>query len=60
MAGQVFNEKCVDEVILSVMPVVLGKGAPLFVGIEKHLPMELLASEAFPNGVVQLTYRMAG
>lgn len=57
LAGQFFNENLVDELILSIMPVVLGKGKPLFDGIEQHLPLELISSENFPNGVMQLTYR---
>lgn len=56
LAGQFFNEGCVDELILSVMPVILGKGTPLFDGISKHIPMRLKATESFPNGVVQLAY----
>jgi len=56
LAASFFNEGLVDEMILSVMPLVLGKGMPLFTGIEKHLPLKLEEVTNFPNGVVQMTY----
>ena len=56
LAGQFFNEGLVDEVVLSIMPTVLGKGLPLFVGIEKQMDLVLKKQEAFPNGVLQLVY----
>lgn len=56
LAGEFFNRNAVDELILSIMPVVLGKGMPLFDGILKNIPMKLTDSETFPNGVVQLKY----
>lgn len=58
LAGQFFNEKEIDEVILSVMPVVLGKGRPLFEGIKGLLQFDLINQSSFPNGVVQLHYRL--
>lgn len=58
LAGQFFNENAVDELILAVMPVVLGNGKPLFDGIKKPTDMKLISSESFPNGVVQLKYEI--
>ena len=56
LAGQFFMEGQVDELILAVMPTVLGKGRPLFEGIEKPFDVALKKQESFPNGVVQLVY----
>ena len=56
LAGQFFNEGKVDELILSVIPTILGKGRPLFDGIERQLDLVLKKEVNFPNGVVQLVY----
>ncbi len=56
LAGQFANAGLLDELILSVMPVMLGDGKPLFGGVKKQIPMKLEKNEHFQNGVVQLTY----
>lgn len=46
----------IDDLTLSVLPILLGEGVPLFgPGPERHL--ELASSRAFPKGLVQLEYR---
>ncbi len=47
----------IDEVIISVIPVILGAGAPLFAGVEQRRKFELVSSEAHRTGLVQLRYR---
>lgn len=47
----------IDQFNLMVMPVVLGKGTPLFQGINNRLDLKLAASRTFANGNVLLTYR---
>ena len=49
-----FAEDLIDEVTLSIVPVLLGAGVPLFGGIERRLT--LVASRSFPSGLVQLHY----
>ena len=56
LAGQFFNEGMIDELVLSVMPVVLGSGKPLLEGIKASFQMQFKKVESFPNGVVQTTY----
>lgn len=51
------REQCVDELILSVIPVLLGNGIPLFTVGRPIVPAELVSSHAFPSGLVQLHYR---
>jgi dihydrofolate reductase len=46
----------VDDVTLSVIPVLLGAGIPLFGGVERR--MTLASSRSFPSGLVQLCYNV--
>jgi len=47
----------VTEYIVSVIPVVLGAGIPLFAPGGSFAPLQLLDSRSWPDGVVQLRYR---
>lgn len=53
------KERLIDEYIVSVIPVILGEGIPLFLptGVEQGL--ELIDSQRYPSGLVQMTYRPA-
>jgi dihydrofolate reductase len=46
----------VDELVLTIVPRLLGDGIALFDGVPER-PLELIGSRTFPDGVVQLTYR---
>ncbi|GIP40327.1 hypothetical protein J31TS4_36070 [Paenibacillus sp. J31TS4] len=50
----------VDEFRLSVHPVVLGEGKPLFLDIKQRLNLKLVTSKTFSSGVVQLIYHWDG
>jgi dihydrofolate reductase len=49
----------IDELIITVVPVILGAGTPLFAGVEQRRRFELLGSETLGDDLVQLRYRPA-
>ena len=51
------NLGLVDEYRLSVHPVVLGTGKPLFEGLQKKASLKLKDVRAYSSGVVQLKYQ---
>ena len=46
----------VDELIVHVIPVLIGEGIPLVAPRHRTVPLELLASRSFSDGVVRLRY----
>jgi dihydrofolate reductase len=59
VASQFADEGLLDEVLVTVAPVVLGDGRPLF---DRRLPggaMRLTGTRAFDNGMVELRYEIA-
>lgn len=47
-----------DELRLNICPVVIGSGMRLFDEITNQVPLHLVDSKAYSNGVVGLTYRI--
>ncbi len=52
------EQDLIDEIILSIHPVILGNGIPLFDRIKKEVRMELINDVSFESGLVQLYYRI--
>jgi len=50
------NAKLVDEIILSVIPEIIGRGIPLFQNIQRRDKLRLLATRQYKYGVSQLHY----
>jgi dihydrofolate reductase len=48
----------IDEYILWVHPVVLGKGKPFFKNLQESVTMKLINTKKFSSGVVVLSYEM--
>jgi dihydrofolate reductase len=46
----------VDRMTISVVPVLIGEGIPLFGGTAGDIALELESSRVFPGGMVQRTY----
>jgi dihydrofolate reductase len=49
----------VDEFILSVVPVLIGEGIPLLAPRHRTVPLKLLASTKFADGLVKLHYSVS-
>ena len=47
------------ELVLYIMPVVVGSGMRLFEGIGRPVPLELVESKTFGTGALGVTYRPA-
>jgi dihydrofolate reductase len=59
VASQFADEGLLDEVHLTVVPVVLGAGKPLFDRRLPNGPLQLLGTTVFGNGMVELRYGVA-
>lgn len=46
----------IDEFVVSVVPVFIGDGIPLIARRHRHVQLKLLATDTFPDGLVQLHY----
>jgi len=56
LTASLINLNLVDELWLSVHPVILGGGKPLFSGIEKRIKLNLIDSKTYSTGLVSLKY----
>lgn len=56
--SQFLNMGLVDQLIISIIPVVLGSGIPLFSKISNDKWCRLISSQAYSNGLVQLQYEV--
>lgn len=54
--SQFLSSQMVDRMTLSIIPVILGSGIPLFNMIDKEIPFRVISSQAYPSGLVQLRY----
>ena len=58
VASQFADEGLLDEVLVTVVPVVLGAGKPLFDRRLPGGPMQLVGTRAFKTGMVELRYEV--
>ena len=58
LVTQLLDLGLVDELGLSVIPVLLGRGVPFFGAMASSTELELMESRAFPSGIVLLNYRI--
>jgi len=52
------DEDAIDEFIISVVPVFIGKGIPLIAPRHREVQLNLRSAQPFPDGVVQLHYNV--
>jgi len=46
----------IDEFSIHVIPVMIGEGIPLVAPRHRNIPLELISTRSFPDGVVHLNY----
>ncbi|HEY3260472.1 MAG TPA: dihydrofolate reductase family protein [Pseudonocardiaceae bacterium] len=59
LVRSLLREKLLDELALTVCPVVIGTGQHLFEGWTDQVPLKLLSSTAFGTGAVSVSYEPA-
>ena len=60
LTSALMNLHLVDEVWLSVHPIILGAGKPLFQGIQERIHLKLVEEKTYGSGLVSLWYSLAG
>ena len=57
MIRALLNARLVDEMTVTLIPVILGDGVPLFAGLKERCGLERLGVVAGSGGLIQVTYR---
>jgi dihydrofolate reductase len=57
LVRQVLDAGLLDELTVTLVPVVLGRGRPLGAGVDTRHALRLERVAQLPHGLVQLTYR---
>ena len=60
LVRQALEAGLVDEMTVTMIPVVLGAGRPLFAGVGNRHELELVSHREIGSGLVQLTYTPVG
>lgn len=58
LTSHLLNAGLVDELLLSVHPILLGTGKPLFSDIKERVYCQLLHTQSYTTGLVQLHYQV--
>lgn len=58
LTSSLMNLGLVDEIWLSIHPILLGSGKPLFTGITNRIPLQLLESKTYETGLVSVKYTL--
>lgn len=58
LTSSLLNAGLVDELGMAVHPILLGKGKPLFSGIQNRIRTKLIDSRTYSTGLVYLTYEV--
>ena len=57
-AKTLFEAGLIDEIGFNIHPVLLGRGVPLFLEMNRQIDLELLECQQFKNGCVYVLYRV--
>jgi dihydrofolate reductase len=58
LCGECLRLGLVDEVRLSLMPVLIGEGIPFFQGLDRDVTLHLTESKAYKSGMVALRHQV--
>ncbi|HYX07740.1 MAG TPA: dihydrofolate reductase family protein [Bacteroidales bacterium] len=58
LAASFLTHNLIDEMMISIHPLLLGKGKPLFHDFDKRTNLKLTDSKVFSTGLVQLYYQV--
>ena len=59
LIGSFLDAGEIDELVIHVVPTFIGEGIPLLAPRHRLVPLRLLSSRSFPDGVVKLHYAVA-
>ena len=59
LAGELFRNGLIDEIVVKLNPLLVGRGIPLFAGLDEPANLELFDTKRYECGVVLLSYRPA-
>jgi dihydrofolate reductase len=57
--GSLMSAGLIDEIIVTVIPVLIGEGIGLFSDLKKDVKLKLVGSKGFKSGMVQMKYEVA-
>ena len=57
LISQFLEEGYIDDMLITQVPRLLGKGRPLFMPIERSTDLRLDSVQTFPSGMVNMSYR---
>lgn len=52
------RDRLIADMVITTVPVLIGKGRPLFGPLPQDIDLELVSSRSFPSGLVQSSYRL--
>jgi dihydrofolate reductase len=58
VVGSFLREGLVDDLVITIIPILLGTGRRLFGELSADLDLDLLDSKAFPSGLLRTHYRI--
>ncbi len=58
LAKPLFEAGLIDEIRMTIHPILLGSGIPLFLPMNQQIDLELAESKAFKNGCVWVSYQV--
>ena len=60
LLSSLLDLQLVDEISMTIIPILLGSGKPMVDTLRQRVSLELTGTKTFPNGNVQLDYRVKG